>query len=121
MFESAKIKPAEKDSKVLGAVVYLCSIFGFMGFLIPVLIFVIAKDDKFARFHALQSLLYLACFFIVYAPVAVILWFTVVGICIVIPVYLLFVLSELYLAYLAWQGESCKIPLVGGLALGRLD
>lgn len=121
MPESAKIKPARKDSKVLGAVVYLCSIFSFLGILVPVLVFLIAKEDKFARFHALQALLYLVCFFILYTPFAVILWFTVVGICIVIPVYLLFVLSELYCAYRAWQGESFKIPLVGNWAQGHLD
>ncbi|ODS40974.1 hypothetical protein BEH94_10800 [Candidatus Altiarchaeales archaeon WOR_SM1_SCG] len=56
MFETINdIKPEKNDSRMLGALAYAGAI--IIGVFAPLLIYLLAKDDKFARFHGLQMLL----------------------------------------------------------------
>lgn len=127
MFETIEsIKPEKNDSKILGAIAYAGSI--FISFLAPLLIYLLAKEDKFARFHALQSLI----IGILMAVLFIALWVFFMIIAVVtfgygallfiffIPVCLIFLLLYLYLAYLAYQGQAFTVPYVTEFVLKNI-
>jgi len=141
--EQAPIKAPKPDSTVIGAIAY---IIGFYS----ILIFLLAKDDKFARFHALQALLLDLVFFLassIVGSVVAIAFFaamvfgfvatfaTVVGIVtfplifialfvisfvVFVPLSLLPLLFRLYLAYEAFNGRSPMVPKIGKMALEHI-
>ena len=127
MFETIEnIKPEKNDSKILGAIAYAGSI--FISFLAPLLIYLLAKEDKFARFHALQSLIIgvvTAVLFIalwVFAMVVTVVTFGIGALLFIffIPVGLIFVLLYLYWAYLAYQGKAFTVPYVTDFVLKNI-
>jgi uncharacterized membrane protein len=127
MFETIEnIKPEKNDSKILGAIAYAGSI--FLSFLAPLLIYLLAKEDKFARFHALQSLI----IGVVTAVLFIVLWVLAMVITVVtfgigallfiffIPAGLIFLLLYLYWAYLAYQGKAFTVPYVTEFVLKNI-
>jgi len=126
--EDAKIEPKKKDSTVLAAIAYVLNI------IVAVLIYLIAKEDKYARFHALQAILFslvisavamvLAILgFIVYVPVFIVTF----GLSnlVLIPAVFLVILAllavNLYLAYMAYQGRAFMLPFVGKIAKDHIE
>lgn len=119
--EDAGIKPPKKDSNIIAALPYI------FGILVALLVYLLAKDDKFARYHALQSLLLdiviIPVFFIEYILAFVLLitvigylvmWFVILGT--IICVFLF----RLYMAYNAFQGRSLMIPYLGKAVLNYI-
>lgn len=125
--EDAKITPEAKDSTMLAALSYA------LGWFVAILVYLIAKEDKYARYHALQSLLLGLALSAVYTIAAV------VGFIIYIPIFILtfglanFVLIPLimlamlcmfllgfYLAYLAYKGRAFMLPYIGKMALEHI-
>lgn len=122
--EDAGIKPEAKDSAILAALPYV------LGWLVALLIYLIAKEDRYARYHALQSLLFGLALtlvltvvgtvgFILYLPV----FFLTFGLAnfVLMPVMMLVMLclflSGFYFAYLAYQGRAFMLPYVGKMTL----
>jgi len=120
-----------EQNNVLAAVAYL---FNWMSGLV---VFLMAKDDKFMKFHGLQSILGTIAFSVVtlvLGGIAAVLSFVLVfavaalnlgalgAILIFIPyglliIYLLGVLALwLWAMYKAFKGEKYHLPIVGGLA-----
>ena len=126
--EDAGLQPKQKDSAILAALPYI------LGWIVGLLIYLIAKEDKYARYHALQAILFGICLslataviillgFVIYIPVFVVTF----GLsnCIVIPLFFLLVFCllavNLYFAYLAYKGKAFMLPFIGKIALDHIE
>jgi uncharacterized membrane protein len=99
------------DANVAAALTYL------VGFVTGIIFLLVEKDNKFVRFHAMQSTLV----FIGIVAVDILLQIVpilgaLVVVFIVIPVS---AILWLLLMYKAYQGEEFKLPLVGQMAADR--
>jgi uncharacterized membrane protein len=99
------------DANVAAALTYL------VGFVTGIIFLLVEKDNKFVRFHAMQSTLV----FIGIVAVDILLQIVpilgaLVVVFIVIPVS---AILWLLLMYKAYQGEEYKLPLVGQMAADR--
>jgi uncharacterized membrane protein len=100
----------DRESRRLAALAYFLVVFSGL------LLLFWRREDRFVRFHALQSVLGSALFFLL----GFVLWalgsFPVIGFLYVYlhKVYLLGVfLLWLFLMYRAWNGERYRIPYLG--------
>jgi uncharacterized membrane protein len=99
------------DANVAAALTYL------VGFVTGIIFLLVEKENKFVRFHAMQSTLV----FIGIVAVDILLQLVpilgaLIVIFIVIPVS---AILWLLLMYKAYQGEEFKLPLVGQMAADR--
>ena len=100
------------DANVAAALSYL------VGFVTGIIFLLVEKDNKFVRFHALQSTLFFAAAVAVDVVLQVI---PVIGFLVVIFVVLpVSVIVWLLMMYKAYQGEEFKLPLVGQWAADRI-
>lgn len=100
------------DANVAAAVSYL------VGFVTGIIFLLVEKENKFVRFHAMQSTLFFVGIVLVDVLLQVI---PILGALLVI--FLLIPLSAvvwLLLMYKAYQGEEYKLPLVGQWAADRI-
>jgi len=88
-----------------------------LAFITGIVILLVEKDDKFIRFHAMQSTVVFGAFFIlsvvlgfILAPVAILA--TLVNIIISIVSIVVWIVSMIK----AYQGQMLKWPIVGKLA-----
>jgi len=107
------------DSKLWGALAYIgVIIIPFVGILVPLyMIFDKEKrQDKFAVFHAWQSLIITVICFFYYGALAV--GVAVLSMllgplaCIMIPLYAIPLVVILFVAYKAYQGEKFMLPVI---------
>ncbi len=101
-----KTSSGEGNSNIAAALAYL------LGFISGIIVYLLKKDDAFARFHAVQSIVW----FILIWAVNFILGVTVVGIILIPVVGLVALVSWLVLMYKALKGERYKLPYVGAWA-----
>ena len=99
------------DANVAAALTYL------VGFVTGIIFLLVEKENKFVRFHAMQStLLFIGIILVdIVLQMIPVLGFLVV-IIIVIPLSAVLWLLLMYKAYL---GEEFKLPLVGQMAADR--
>lgn len=100
------------DANVAGALCYL------LGFVTGIVFLVIEKENKFVRFHAMQSTVFFAGLFVLDIVLQVIPF---IGFLFVI--FLVFpatVIAWLFLMYKAYQGEEFKLPIVGQFAADKI-
>ena len=119
--DDAKIAPKSKDSTILAALPYV------LGTLVAVLVFLLAKDDKFARYHALQAILFQFALVPVWLCVMVIYmasFITFIGPFFLFPLIFLgaicVMVFNFFMAYKAFQGESLMLPKLGEIALEHI-
>lgn len=100
------------DANMAAALSYL------VGFVTGIIFLLVEKENKFVRFHAMQSTLFFLGVIIVDVLLQVIplLGFLIV-VFVVIPVSAIVWLIMMYKAY---QGEEYKLPLVGQWAADRI-
>lgn len=118
----AMLTPSRKDSNILAALAY------FLSMIVALIIYLVEKEDKWLKFHALQALLfdlaYGAVFFVVFVIGWVVAFATFgLGIFCILPVFALIpfvIIYRLYLAYRAFKGEYFEIPLIGPLVLKNI-
>lgn len=104
----AQEKSAASKKNLMGAAAYL------LGFITGIVFLLVEKEDKFVRFHAMQSTIVFGALFIlglvpvvglvlgvVIAPVSFILW--------------------LVLMWKAYSGEMFKLPIIGDFAEKQLE
>ena len=100
------------DANVAAALSYL------VGFVTGLIFLLVEKDNKFVRFHAMQSTLVFA------GIVAVDILLQIVPILgALVVIFVLVPLSAilwLFLMFKAYQGEEFKLPLVGQMAADRI-
>lgn len=98
------------DENIEGALCYL-------GWWLTGLIFyLLEKDNKFVKFHAMQSIFVFFAFFLLGIIINVLGWFFWPLFWFSWIVWLLGVVLWLVLMIKAYQGEKFKLPIVGDLA-----
>ncbi|HSV88724.1 MAG TPA: DUF4870 domain-containing protein [Bacteroidales bacterium] len=83
------------------------------GFITGIVFLVLEKENKFVRFHAIQSL---ATFLTLFIIVTVIGWIPIIGWAISILITPLGLILWILLMYKAFKGERFKLPIVGDFA-----
>ncbi len=106
-------KAIESDSNLMAAVAEFFS----LTVVVPILLYLIKKEDKHVKFHSLQStILGVACHIIAtpFWLFGFVIWFPILC---VLFIYLLFAVIALYTAYKAYQGKTYELPFIGGFAM----
>ena len=100
------------DANVAAALSYL------VGFVTGIIFLLVEKENRFVRFHAMQSTL----FFLAVVAIDVLLQIIpLIGFLVVVFVVIpASALVWLLLMYKAYQGEEYKLPLVGQWAADRI-
>ena len=104
--EIKKVTVLGIDENLEGALCYL------LGFITGILFLILEKDNKFVRFHAMQSVaLFIPLFVIIFVlSSTVVLW-------ILVPlIWLLELALWLFMMYKAYNKEMYKLPVVGDFA-----
>ena len=99
------------DANVAAALSYL------VGFVTGIIFLLVEKDNRFVRFHAMQSTLLFAG--IVLIDIVLKLVPILGGLVVIFIVIPLSAALWLLLMYKAYQGEEYKLPLVGQMAANR--
>jgi uncharacterized membrane protein len=84
-----------------------------LGFITGIVFLVLEKENKFVRFHAMQSLATFLALFVISMVVGIIPF---IGLIISILINLFGLILWLLLMYKAYQGERFKLPIVGDFA-----
>jgi uncharacterized membrane protein len=99
------------DANLAAALAYL------VGFVTGIIFLVVEKENKFVRFHAMQSTLVFAGIVAVDILVQIVpILGALVVVFVIIPVS---AILWLLLMFKAYQGEEFKLPLVGQMAADR--
>ena len=126
----------EKSKTALGLDANLGAALGYPIGIIALILFIMEKENRFARFHALQSLLYHVAWVIIFIVVAIV--FTILGIvggavassasssaggCFVVllplvwlGVILAYFAIAIFAAIKAYGGNWFKLPFIGNMA-----
>ena len=100
------------DANLAAALSYL------VGFVTGIIFLLVEKENKFVRFHAMQSTLLFIGIVLVNIVLNMIPFLGfVIGVMVVIP---LSAVLWLLLMFKAFQGEEFKLPLVGQMAADRI-
>jgi len=94
------------DANLAAALSY---VFGWVSGLI---LFLIEKENKFVRFHAMQSIL----FSVAWIAVMVVLAITIVGAFLIPVAGLIFFVLWIILIIKSFSGETFKLPVIGDMA-----
>lgn len=125
--------PAPKSNDTLQKDSNIVALLAYLGLFIAILVYLLRKEDRFVRFHALQAilldLLYMAVFLIVWVVYAVSFLGMFVSFAAGFPLPLpfilfplifglvgVFLLFKLFLMYKAYKQEWYKLPILGNLA-----
>ncbi len=100
-----------QNQNLLGALTYL------LGFITGIIFLLVEKDDKFVRFHAMQSILVFGGLFIVNIVLGFIPLLNILAGLVIMVVSLVLWIVLMIKAY---QGEKYKLPYVGELAEQQL-
>jgi uncharacterized membrane protein len=95
------------DENIAGALCYI------LGFITGIVFYLMEKENKFVRFHAMQSIL---VFLPVWVIVILISWIPGIGWAVSGLLGLLSLILWLILMIKAYQGEKFKLPVVGDIA-----
>ena len=84
-----------------------------LGFITGIIFFLIEKENKFVRFHALQSIVVFGSLFVVGLVLPFVL---VVGQVLFLLLWVVQVVLWIILMIKAYQGERFKLPIAGDIA-----
>jgi uncharacterized membrane protein len=112
------------DKTGMGMEANLASALGYPIGLIAIILVIIEKQNRFARFHALQSLLlhvaWIAVFIVAGVFFAILTaiseYLGIVGLIFFPLLLLVYLASLLFCAYKAYQGEMFKLPVIGDVS-----
>ena len=95
------------DENIEGLLCYL------VGFVTGILFLILEKENKFVRFHAMQS----TATFVVLLVISMVLWsIPIIGWVISPLISLLSLILWILLMYKAYKGDVFKLPMVGDFA-----
>lgn len=107
----AKKQTATSNQNVLGAIAYL------FGFISGIILLIVEKNNKYVRFHAMQSTIVFLGIFVVSFVVEYIPLLNVI----VSPLlWIVSLILWILLMVKAFQGETYKLPYVGKIAEDQL-
>lgn len=95
------------DGNIVGALCYLG------GILSAILLIMVEKNNKFVRFHAIQSII---TFVVIFVLTIVLVAIPIVGWILSPLIWLSSVITFIFLTYKAYQGEKFKLPMIGDIA-----
>ena len=84
-----------------------------LGFITGIIFFIIEKDNRFVRFHAMQSIITFAGLFVLQSVLAFI---PVIGWILMPIVGITTLILWIVLMIKAYQGEEFKVPIAGDIA-----
>jgi uncharacterized membrane protein len=84
-----------------------------LGFITGIIFYIIEKDNKFVRFHAMQSIITFVAFFVLSMILAFI---PVIGWVFIPIVNIVILIIWIILMIKAYQGENFKLPIIGDIA-----
>lgn len=84
-----------------------------LGLVSGIIFYVLEKENKFVRFHAMQSIIVSAVFFVLSMALGFI---PIIGWVLALPVSIVGLLLWVLLMVKAYQGEYFKLPVVGEIA-----
>ena len=96
-----------------------------LGWLTGLIFFLLEKDNKFVKFHAMQSMIVFGALFVLQIGIGMFIWiFAMMRLGFMIPVIsfitgLLYIISFILWVILmtkAYQGEMFKLPIAGDIA-----
>ena len=108
----------ENDSKLFATISYLNILFAFLAYIAK-------KEDKFVRFHAIQSLIFELVIIVAGSIIGVLAFLFILvtfglGAFVMIPFIFIFAIGQvvvmLFMMWKAWNGESYKLPYIGEYA-----
>ena len=103
------------DEKIDGLIAYVFLFFSGIIYL------VIEKENKYVRFHALQSVIFSVAAIVVSIVVGIVLgWIPVIGWLASKIVWLATVAAVAFLAYNAYKGVEFKIPFIGEIVYNQI-
>lgn len=102
----AKSTRSKSDSNLHGALAYL------LGPITGVIFLILDNDDKFVKYHALQSIVFFILMWILTA-IAAILKLVLIGFILIPLLSLISFVAWLYSMYKAYKGEMHELPIVG--------
>ncbi len=108
--ENVKKTSLGMDENIEAALSYL------LGFITGILFFVLEKESKFVRFHAMQSIAVFIALFIINIVLGIILSVSIVGLMLFPLIYLIEVILWIFLMYKAYKGEKLNLPVVSDFA-----
>jgi len=106
------------DEKMAGLLCYA------LGFATGIFFYVMERDNKFVRFHALQSTVWFLALCVVRFVLGIFTVLPVVGVLFNFLggiVMLLCVVSWIYLMYMAYKGAEFKIPVLGDVVWNQIN
>jgi uncharacterized membrane protein len=90
----------------------------FLGFISGIVVLVLEKENRFVRFHALQSILTFGAITLIWMLLnAVPILGFIFGVLIIVPAS---AILWLVLMFKAYQGEEFRLPVVGPIAAEKL-
>ena len=112
------------DKTAIGLDAKIASALGYPIGLIAIIEIIIEKENRFARFHAFQSLLLHVAWVVIFIVLGVLFGIltaisSTLGLlaALIYPLLMLVYLGSLiFCAYKAYQGETFKLPVVGDMA-----
>lgn len=84
-----------------------------LGILTGIIFFVIEKDNRFVKFHAMQSILVWVAVFVAYI---VLMFIPIIGWIIALFLWIGVLALWLFLMWKAYKGEWYKLPMLGDIA-----
>ena len=84
-----------------------------IGFITGIIFYVIEKDNKFVRFHAMQSIITFGALFVLNA---ILVFIPIIGWVLMPIVGIISLILWIILMIKAYQGENYKLPIVGDIA-----
>ena len=94
-----------------GALSYL------LGFITGILFFILEKNSRFVKFHAMQSIIFSVVMYILYAVLAFI---PVIGWIAMPIVGLIGLIAWIFLMWQAYQNKMYKLPVIGEFAAKQI-
>ena len=95
------------EANLAGALTYV------LGPITGILFFVLEKESKFVRFHAMQSTITFVALFVISLVLGMI---PILGWLMLLPFQLLVLVLWVFLMFKAFKGEKYKLPTIGDLA-----
>ena len=106
------------DEKIAGLLSYA------LIFISGIFFYVMERENKFVRFHALQSTVWFLLLFVVYLVLGILGVFPFLGVIFIFlrgVVWLLGVVSWIYLMFMAYKGAEFRIPILGDVVWNQVN
>ncbi len=98
---------SQANPKLIAAVAY------FGGLITGAVILVVEKQDRFVRFHAMQSVVVFVAVLVLHLVLA---GLPLLGVVLYLPFLIVVIALWVMLMVKAWRGETYKLPYLGDLA-----